>query len=116
MTPEDYKRYRGTCKEYAEYLCAMIPELRLVRGHYHDPVWGTKEGHWWCEDTRDGEIIDPTKYQFGCGGITDCYEEFNGMCECSNCGTEIPEDEADIEGRYCFCSVACHCAFVGIDL
>ena len=48
MTPEDYKRYRGTCKEYAEYLCAMVPELRLVRGHYHDPVWGTKEGHWWC--------------------------------------------------------------------
>src|SRR5574340_590276 len=91
-TPEqvaaDYTKFRGRCRELAEAECAADRRLRLVRGHYFCPLWGTNEQHWWCERS-DGAIVDPTAMQFpsGCLGF---YEEFDGICECSNCGKEIP--------------------------
>ena len=44
------------------------------------------------------------------------YEEFNGMCECAECGKEFEEGtpESRYESRYAFCSGACLMRFVGI--
>jgi hypothetical protein len=107
----DYGTYRGKCKEMSEALVADDPSLTLVRGHYHCPVWGAQP-HWWTK-RPNGEVVDPTKRQFpsrGCGE----YVEFDGNLECSNCGKSIKEDDADIEGRYAFCSYTCHGKFVGV--
>lgn len=107
----DYEKYRGKCKELSEARIAADPSLMLVRGYYHCPFWG-KQPHWWTKGA-DGTINDPTRDQFpsrGCGE----YEEFNGIIECSNCGKEMTEEEAEIEGNYAFCSYKCHGRFVGM--
>jgi hypothetical protein len=112
MTEEDnYTKYRGKCKEMSEALVAADPTLRLVRGHYWDAFWGDQP-HWWCEKP-DGTVVDPTKDQFPTKGKGD-YHEFSGIIPCSQCGKEMTEDEADIDGRYAFCSGECHCRFVGV--
>ena len=113
MSPEDgYKLFRGRCKELSEEACAADPSLTLVRGHYFCPMWNTEEPHWWT--TRpDGTIHDPTREHFPSRGMG-IYTPFNGMVECANCGKEIAEEEADIEGRYAFCSCRCHGQFVGV--
>ena len=106
----DYQKYRGKCKEMSEAIVASDAALELVRGHYLCPVWG-EQAHWWVKKP-DGTIIDPTKDQFpskGCGQ----YVEFDGNLECSNCGKPMKEEDADIEGRYAFCSYECHGRFVG---
>lgn len=108
----DYLQYRGKCKQYSEELCAEDPSLRLVRGYYHCPMWGKQE-HWWCE-TLDGTIVDPTVQQFPTNGIGAVYEEFDGMCECAECGKHIPEEEASFDSRYAFCSTQCNMRFVGL--
>jgi len=108
----DYEKYRGKCKEMSEALIKENPELRLARGWYHCPIDG-KEQHWWCED-KEGNVIDPTVKQFKTKGAAAYYEEYRGILECSECGKEIKEEEADIEGRYCFCSLKCHMRFVGL--
>jgi hypothetical protein len=109
---EGYKLFRGRCKELSEAACAADPTLTLVRGHYFCPLWNTDEQHWWCVKP-DGTIVDPTREQFPSkgGGI---YTPFNGMCECAECGTEVPEEKAVIEGRYAFCSSKCFGRFVGV--
>ena len=94
----------------SEAIVASDAALELVRGHYLCPVWG-EQAHWWVKKP-DGTIIDPTKDQFpskGCGQ----YVEFDGNLECSNCGKPMKEEDADIEGRYAFCSYECHGRFVG---
>lgn len=115
-TPEqvaaDYAKFRGRCRELAEAECAADPTLRLVRGHYFCPLWGRNEPHWWCE-RPNGAIVDPTAMQFPSGGLG-FYEEFDGICECSNCGKEIHESEASFESNYVFCSYKCHGQFVGV--
>lgn len=108
----DYEKYRGKCKEMSEALCAEDPTLRLVRGHYYCPIWNTEEPHWWCEKP-DGTVVDPTKLQFGSKGLG-TYTEFNGICECAECGKEVPEEIARIDGRYAFCSTKCNMRFVGL--
>ena len=40
----DYLTYHGRCKELAEEAVTADPTLRLVRGHYHCPIWG-KQAH-----------------------------------------------------------------------
>jgi hypothetical protein len=107
----DYIKYRGKCKEYCEELISKDQSLTLVRGYYYDISWGEQQ-HWWCKKT-DGTIVDPTKDQFPSKGNGE-YVEFDGNVTCAECGKEIPEEEADIDGRYAFCSYTCHSRFVGI--
>lgn len=108
---DDYHKYRGKCKEMSEALIKADPALILVRGYYICPIWGEQQ-HWWTKKA-DGTIIDPTKYQFPSKGTGE-YIEFDGTIECSNCGKKILEEDADIEGRYAFCSMKCHGQFVGV--
>jgi hypothetical protein len=113
MTPEEgYKKFRGKCRQYCDDALKADPSLTLVRGHYFCPIWNTEEAHWWT--TRpDGSIFDPTAEQFPSKGAG-IYTPFNGMVSCAECGKEIPESEADIEGNYAFCSNRCHGRFVGV--
>lgn len=108
----DYQKYRGKCKILAEAACANDPELRLVRGFYHCPIWG-KEQHWWCE-YPDGRVVDPSVRQYPTKGVGATYEEFDGWCECDECGKRIREEEARFDSRYVFCSSKCNMRFVGL--
>lgn len=108
----NYQTCRGRCKEMAEAVCREDPNLTLVRGFYHDPFFG-KEQHWWAKKS-DGTIVDPTSKQFPMGGIPEFYEEFNGICECEECGIEKSESEMRFESRYAFCSSKCLLRFVGL--
>lgn len=107
----DYLKYRGKCKEFCDQAVAKDSSLTLVRGHYLCPFWG-EQPHWWTV-RKDGTIYDPTKDQFPSKGIGE-YVPFNGMLSCAECGKEIPEKDADIEGNYAFCSYICHGRFVGV--
>ena len=109
---KNYQMYRGKCKEMSEALCEQDNSLTLARGFYYDPFWG-KQPHWWCK-RPDGTIVDPTEKQFPSGGIPVFYEEFNGICECSECGAEKPEAEMRFESSYAFCSGTCLLKFVGL--
>jgi endogenous inhibitor of DNA gyrase (YacG/DUF329 family) len=109
----DYMRYRGKCKEFCEKAIADDPTLTLVRGHYFCPIWGTSEAHWWTV-RPDGTIFDPTAKQFGSKGMG-IYTPFDGTVTCSQCGKELPEEEAEFESNYVFCSTRCHLRFVGLD-
>ena len=108
----DYLKYRGKCKEACEELVKENPELKLVRGYYICPLWGKQE-HWWCKSSN-GNIIDPTVKQFPTKGVAAEYIEFDGYIECAECGKRIKEEDADIDGRYAFCSLNCHLKFVGL--
>ena len=114
MTGEDndYLKYRGKCKEMSEAAVAADPTLTIVRGHYYCPVWNTEEQHWWCV-REDGTIYDPTAKQFGSKGLG-IYTPFDGTITCDECGKQVKEEEASIEGRFAFCSYRCHGRFVGI--
>lgn len=108
---------RGKCKELSEKAVAEDPSLRLVRGFYHCPFWGTQQ-HWWTV-RADGAIHDPTAAQFPSSVLPDVsgfYEEFNGTCECDNCGKSFAETDskARFESNYAFCSYSCHGRFVGV--
>jgi hypothetical protein len=113
MSESNYSRYRGKCKEMSEALVAENPVLRLVRGHYWEPMWNRDEPHWWCVNP-DGEIIDPTRLQFPSGGIAEFYTEFDGTCECANCGKEFNEQDGRFDSNYAFCSSSCNMRFVGL--
>ncbi len=106
-----YTLYRGKCREMSEAAVAEDPTLTLVRGYYWDGAWG-KQAHWWCV-RADGTIFDPTVLQFPSKGTGE-YEPFDGWFECAECGKRIKEEDADIEGRYAFCSHRCHGLFVGV--
>ena len=108
----DYQQYRGKCKEMSEAAVLADPTLRLVRGHYFCPIWNREEPHWWCVKS-DGTIVDPTARQFPSKGLG-IYTEFDGRIACSECGKEVAEDEALIEGSYAFCSSKCYGFFVGV--
>ena len=109
---EGYRKFRGRCKELSEEACKADPLLTLVRGHYFCPIWNTEEPHWWTV-RQDGTIYDPTKEQFPSKGMG-FYTPFNGTVSCAECGKALPEEEADIDGNYAFCSNRCHCRFVGV--
>lgn len=108
----DYHKYAGTCKEACETLLLTRPELRLVRGHYHCPMWGARE-HWWLQD-GEGAIVDPTVEQFPTLGAGAEYVEFDGNCSCEQCGTSVKEEKAVFHGSYAFCSDACILRCVGL--
>ncbi len=103
---------RGRCKELSTKLCEENPNLILVRGFYWCPIWNVRDQHWWTKDSN-GVIHDPTKGQYPSNGCGE-YTEFDGFCQCDECGTLIPEENAIIEGRYAFCCSRCYGHFVGI--
>ncbi len=109
---ENYKKFRGKCKQLSELEIEKDSTLRLVRGHYICPIWG-KEAHWWCV-RPDGTIVDPSVKQYPTKGVGAEYIEFDGMCECSNCEKKVKEEEAYIDGRYAFCSIKCHKSYIGL--
>jgi hypothetical protein len=109
---EDYRRFRGKCKELAEAAVVVDPTLTLTRGHYFCPIWSRNEPHWWTVRV-DGSIHDPTVAQFPSNGAG-IYTPFDGIVECAECGKEMSEEEAMFHGNYVFCSNLCACRFVGI--
>lgn len=109
---DGYKKYRGKCKEYCDAAVLADPTLTLVRGHYFCPIWNTDEPHWWTVK-QDGTIFDPTRLQFPSAGLG-IYTPFNGNISCENCGKEVPEKEACIDGHHAFCSSRCYGQFVGV--
>jgi hypothetical protein len=104
-------KLRGRCKELAEEACRIDPTLALTRGFYFCPIWNVEEQHWWCV-RQDGTIFDPTARQFPSAGLG-IYRVFDGMCECAECGKQVPEDKAYFESNYAFCSSRCFGFFVG---
>ena len=109
----NYQKYRGKCKEFCEELVKKCPDLRMVRGHYWDPIWNRDEPHWWCVD-KDGVINDPTRFQFPSGGVAEYYTEFDGNVDCAECSKTMKEDDASFYGNYAFCSSKCTMRFVGL--
>jgi hypothetical protein len=107
MYQENYKKYRGLCKELSEAFVIENPDYEIVRGWYYEPLWSREEPHWWCKHKETGEIHDPTKLQFPSGGIMQFYREFDGILQCEQCGKEVEEKEAGFYGNYAFCSVHC---------
>lgn len=105
VSQDDYRKYRGKCKEFAEAAVAADPSLRLVRGHYYCPHWG-EQPHWWTV-RADGSIYDPTAAQFPSKG-TGAYIEFNGVIACEYCGKEVPESEAYLVEHHAYCSSKCY--------
>lgn len=112
MEQTDYGRYRGTCKEAVEAICAEDSTLTAVRGHYWCPHWGMQP-HWWAVK-QDGTIVDPTVKQFPTKGFAAEYIPFDGTVECSECGKKMLEEDAHFESNYIFCSGECRCRFVGL--
>lgn len=115
---EDYLKYRGKCKEYAQELAATDPSLEIVRGYFHEPFWAEKQPHWWCKDS-DGNIIDPSVKQFPSWKLAEIdpslfYEEFDGIIQCAECGTSVKEENARFDSNYAFCSTKCNMRFVGL--
>lgn len=110
---DDYKKYRGKCKEFCEALILERPELTMVRGHYFEVSWGRDEAHWWCVDTV-GNIVDPTSKQFPNGGMEWNYTPYSGFSDCEECGKSIPEAEIVMMGRYPICSERCAKRLVGL--
>lgn len=111
---QDYRTYRGKCKEYVDKLCEDDPTLIKVRGHYLCPVWMSMEPHWWTTK-QDGTIVDPTALQFLSAG-TGTYIPFDGNCACAECGKEFKEGApgSKYESNYAFCSNKCLMYFVGL--
>ncbi len=112
MEQDDYTKYRGKCLQMSKEAVEADPTLTLVRGYYFCPIWNTEEQHWWTV-RQDGTIYDPTARQFPSKG-NGLYTPFDGTIQCSECGKEVKEKEAVIEGRYAFCSSICLQHFVGI--
>jgi hypothetical protein len=108
----NYELYRGRCKELSEAAIAADPTLTLVRGHYYCPIWNSEEQHWWTV-AQDGTINDPSKLQFPSAGLG-VYTPFSGYISCSECGKDVLEENASIDGRYAFCSYKCHGRFIGV--
>lgn len=110
---ENYKKYRGKCKQFSDQAVKEDPSLRLVRGYYYCPFTNEEEQHWWCEKP-DGTIVDPTKLQFLSAG-SGIYREYDGTVHCSQCNAHLLEKDAEFEGRYAFCKdTDCHLKFIGL--
>jgi hypothetical protein len=109
---DDYKKYRGKCKEMCEALIQENPELSMVRGWYYEPEWDRKEPHWWCVDA-EGNIHDPSVKQYPSQGAGE-YTPFGGFFECAECAKSIPEAEVIQMGNYPCCSDKCAMRLVGL--
>jgi len=112
MSLSDYMKYRGKCQEFVERAIKEDVSLTPIRGWYFCPIENKEYQHWWCLK-EDGSIYDPTSKQFSSKG-NGIYREYVGILECSHCGKEMEESEAQFEGNYFFCSTRCHLRFVGL--
>jgi len=112
MAESNYSMFRGKCRKFCEEAIKEDPTLKIVRGHYYCYVWNTNEPHWWTT-REDGSIHDPTKLQFPSEG-NGTYTPFNGKVNCSECGIELNEEDAQFDSNYCFCSGTCQGRFVGV--
>ncbi len=112
VSVEEYRTYRGQCRQMCDAAIQADPTLTLVCGWYHCPFNG-KEQHWWTV-RPDGTIFDPTAAQFPSKGRGE-YEVYTGWLECSNCHKAIHESKAQIDGRHAYCSTKCYAQFVGVD-
>jgi len=108
----NYQKYRGRCREMSQAAVAEDPTLRLVRGYYRCPIWGSREAHWWTV-RPDGTIYDPTCLQFPSAAHGE-YEEFDGWFECAECGKRVQESDTIVVGHYALCSDACAKSLVGL--
>lgn len=108
---EDYKEFRGKCRELCKVEMDKDSTLTLVRGHYCCSAWG-EQPHWWCV-RADGTILDPSCRQFPSNGAG-VYVPLDGWVECSQCGKQIKEEDASFESNYAFCSGECRGRFVGV--
>lgn len=109
---EDYRVFRGRCRELCAVELAKDESLVLVRGHYFCPAWATNEPHWWLE-RPDGSVFDPSARQFPSNGAG-LYEKFNGFFCCEQCGTEVEEEKVVPAGPYPCCSQQCALRLVGL--
>ena len=112
MEESDYLKYRGKCKELCEAAIVSDSTLKLVRGHYFDPIRNTDEEHWWTVK-QDGTIYDTSIKQFPSKG-SGIYTEFDGKVACSECGKIILEENMIMQGRYPVCSDRCALSLVGL--
>lgn len=101
----DYQKYRGKCRELCEEAIKEDPSLKLVRGYYICPLWGSQP-HWWCIKS-DGTIVDPSVKQFPTAGIGADYIEFDGSIECEHCGKSVQEEDAYTYEHHAYCSYSC---------
>ena len=109
---ENYRKYRGKCRQFSEQAVKDDPTLRLVRGYYWCPFTNREEQHWWCEKP-DGTIVDPTKLQFLSAGMGE-YREFDGTVVCDECGAVLLEKDAMIQGTHAFCrNTDCFGKYIG---
>jgi hypothetical protein len=107
----DYLTFRGKCKEMSEEAVRRDPTLRLVRGHYHCPLWG-KQAHWWTE-REDGTVVDPSVRQFPTAGAGASYEAYEGQIECEHCGKAAHENDAYMVEHHAYCSDQCYARDIG---
>lgn len=92
----------GSCYAVTQHMQKDFPELKRVRGHYHDAFWGPRT-HWWLI-APDGSIVDPTKIQF---------PDQNGEYEPWTEGSKEPTGKCPNCGGYCYdgdslCSDRCY--------
>ena len=81
---------RGKCHQACLDIQKIFPELTITNGFVWALGYPTEQEHWWLKDT-EGNIVDPTKIQFG--GILN-YEEVDDSHplrnypreKCCNCG------------------------------
>ena len=90
------------CVETTLAMQTVFPELKRVRGHYVDVIWGDRN-HWWLVDPG-GHIVDPTADQFPTkgGGVYVSWNEGDPepTGRCPYCGDEC------FDGKT-FCSDQC---------
>jgi hypothetical protein len=100
----------GRCREACAEMSAAFPELRTVRGHVIDALWGQR-GHIWLE-TAYGTIVDPTASQFPFLAEYLHWEPGGEVRvgRCMHCGAHIwrAVESLDVDpGQERFCDAAC---------
>lgn len=109
---------RAQCKQFSAEFCAQFPELRMQAGFFGADPTGpdvmpdfSYVEHWWCV-TPDGEIVDPTRAQFG--DSTGQYWPYDEnvhkiqIGRCINCGDYIYGLKKD--GPASVCGLDCEVA------
>lgn len=90
----DIKSTMGMCREACEVMKKDFPELNVTNGFVHLLDIDEPQMHWWLKKS-DGEIVDPTKFQYVWNGTPIMhYEEIDASHparnfprrKCMNCG------------------------------
>ncbi len=108
---DNYKKYRGRCKEFVDAEIEKDPTLKAVRGWYDCPYDG-RQAHWWCV-RLDGTIFDPTQKQFKGPFVPYLYIPYTGTMPCCYCGEEVEVSKAVADGNRGYCSQRCYGKDIG---